>query len=521
VPNAFPWRKCLHEYEGLATTHDCDFDPLGLEKQSLVLTPLPGSSEFQLQLAADRQCLEGEAGAAVFRACSPAGRWGWSRDGLLEWSGGGCLASTGGQVPAVLVPCNNTFDDQIVEVGVVRPADGAAETELVPFDLELWRERAEARRASELELAGAEVAHVLQEVGQLNQSGSLGRVEGTRRAVVFYVDRGSGFLDSLRWWLFTWQAIELDSARAAFDIVLMVHPASVALLPAACQPPPPGWEPRAPGPGRCLWRELVPLSERDHRYDSYLNSQECLFNPAAAFLQHYRLLLRADLDTFPTPAMVNYWPKDMICNKNAGTTHYRPDIERAIVETARAAGIEHQHWHNTDSSWLGPAARVVALAKLTTSLARFTRAHMFGPGTACRCAACSSLPRECEWGQGIYAGTLLLYAQEIAMNQLWTQAEYNSQTSAVLDGSCTDASIHVCTTALLHARHNSDPFSKIAFHDGQYKDFDMSELNITNVRDYSMYMALLSKKEGKGGSGAWATYMEQHPPLVDLCIDQI
>ena len=190
--------------------------------------------------------------------------------------------------------CNNTFDDQIVEVGVVWPAGRngmAGETRLVPYDLELWRERAEARRTEELQLAGAEVARVLREVGQQNRSGSLGRVERSRRAVVFYVDRGTGFLDSLRWWIFTWRAIGLDSARAAFDIVVMVHPASVALLPAACRPAPPGWDPRAPGPGRCLWRELVPLSERDHRYDSYLNSQECLFNPAAAFLQHYRLLL--------------------------------------------------------------------------------------------------------------------------------------------------------------------------------------------------------------------------------------
>ena len=28
-----------------------------------------------------------------------------------------------------------------------------------------------------------------------------------------------------------------------------------------------------------------------------------------------------------------------------------------------------------------------------------------------------------HWGKGIYAGTLLLYAQDIAMNQLWTQVQ--------------------------------------------------------------------------------------------------
>ena len=50
---------------------------------------------------------------------------------------------------------------------------------------------------------------------------------------------------------------------------------------------------------------------------------------------------------------------------------------------------------------------------------------MFGPGTKCRCANCTELPKSCSWGKGIYAGTLLLYAQEIAMNQLWTQVQIN------------------------------------------------------------------------------------------------
>ena len=50
---------------------------------------------------------------------------------------------------------------------------------------------------------------------------------------------------------------------------------------------------------------------------------------------------------------------------------------------------------------------------------------MFGPGTKCRCANCTEFPKSCCWGEGIYAGTLLLYAQEIAMNQLWTQVQIN------------------------------------------------------------------------------------------------
>ena len=40
-------------------------------------------------------------------------------------------------------------------------------------------------------------------------------------------------------------------------------------------------------------------------------------------------------------------------------------------------------------------------------------------------------------GEGIFAGTLLMYSQEIAMNELWSQREYEAVTSAVLDGSMT------------------------------------------------------------------------------------
>jgi hypothetical protein len=36
-------------------------------------------------------------------------------------------------------------------------------------------------------------------------------VSGARRAVVFYVDEGSGFLKYLTWWLYSWNAIGLNS----------------------------------------------------------------------------------------------------------------------------------------------------------------------------------------------------------------------------------------------------------------------------------------------------------------------
>ena len=135
--------------------------------------------------------------------------------------------------------------------------------------------------------------------------------------------------------------------------------------------------------------------------------------------------------------------------------------------------------------------------------------------------------------------------------------------------------------ALLHARHNADPFSKFTFLAGKYKvgcmlhntknifqeynmtqlnitntkihtytnyifqEYNMTQLNIRNVRDYSMFMALSSHKQvpwlqnawelahtmqcynkmqpyqGVGQSVAWANYQEEAAgrPLSQLCLD--
>ena len=88
--------------------------------------------------------------------------------------------------------------------------------------------------------------------------------------------------------------------------------------------------------------------------------------------------------------------------------------------------------------------------------------------------------------------------------------------------------------ALLHARHNADPFSKFTFLKGKYKvgwmlhirntksqihkyantqihkytnfflqEYNMTQLKITNVRDYAMFMALSSHKQVPWLQNAW------------------
>ena len=54
---------------------------------------------------------------------------------------------------------------------------------------------------------------MLEEIAELERTGRLvDPAEGSsRRAVVFYVDKGSGFLSYLTWWMYTWRTIGLNA----------------------------------------------------------------------------------------------------------------------------------------------------------------------------------------------------------------------------------------------------------------------------------------------------------------------
>ena len=105
------------------------------------------------------------------------------------------------------------------------------------------------------------------------------------------------------------------------------------------------------------------------------------------------------------------------------------------------------------------------------------------------------------------------------MNRMWTQREYDEQTNTILDGSCQDENIHVCEPALLHARHNAEHFSKFAFLKGDYSTYDLGSLDITNVRDFSVFMAVSSAGQGVKGDVAWGNYLEKEngKKLSELC----
>ena len=105
------------------------------------------------------------------------------------------------------------------------------------------------------------------------------------------------------------------------------------------------------------------------------------------------------------------------------------------------------------------------------------------------------------------------------MNHMWSQRERDSMRYPVLDGSCTNPTISICTPALLHARHNMDVFSKYTFLKGNYTNYSMEDLDLTNVRDWAMYIALSSADQGQHGDIAWDNFINKTGgrPLREYC----
>ena len=205
------------------------------------------------------------------------------------------------------------IEDQNLELGVWKNGS------LAPLDDSAWQRRQAAIRQMILdtERAGVRAAVAEVEVDTMLHEHDTADPARRRRAAVFYLDRGSGGLDMVRWWIYTWRFIGLDTAEQGFDLVMLTHPASVAKLPAECGLVEEGFSLNYTAAGRCLYKPYLGVAHRDKSYDPYMNSQECLFGPGSEFLGQYSHLLRystvqystvqyshllrADLDTFPGP----------------------------------------------------------------------------------------------------------------------------------------------------------------------------------------------------------------------------
>ena len=429
LPNAFPWRHCLQEYADKIATLSCDKRS---KSQRFIIKPVINSNnsrQFHWRTHDNSKCIvpggivhEGKfiksVKAVKMKECEEeAGHWIWTSQGQFQWSRGcgKCVTSFKFNTPVELELCRDHAEDQNLELGLWN-----METDkLNPVDVDSWQQRQDTMRNKFLESERGAVLEAVREVDidtMLHEYDTVD-TDHRRRAAVFYVDKGSSAMSQVNWWVYTWRFIGLNTQRQGFDLVMMTHPAAVSKLPKDCVLVTDDFKISHNSSGQCLYKPYLGISYRDKAYDGYMNSQECLYGPGSEFLSQYDLLLRADLDTFPTPHMLDYWPQGVLVDTQYSTNHGLDNIKQALRELACSVGIQHREWFNMGSTWYGAGWRVRDLARVTVALNKFGRAQMFGPGTRCRCHNCTKLPRDCEWGGGPYAGTLLLYLQEIALNK--------------------------------------------------------------------------------------------------------
>ena len=103
------------------------------------------------------------------------------------------------------------------------------------------------------------------------------------------------------------------------------------------------------------------------------NSMDSIIGPGTDLLKDYKLLLRSDVDTFPTHYLLGYWPEQVVVNRFYGTPHGSKIVERILRDTALAAGMEHKGLYNMGSSWYGDGRKIMNMAKLTVALYKFAK----------------------------------------------------------------------------------------------------------------------------------------------------
>ena len=126
------------------------------------------------------------------------------------------MTSTGASKAVVMEDCSDDDkESQIVEFGqevdgsgpmssqpCQEGLDNTVNKKLVPISRDLWKKRMKRLRNKEMNESLGAVNKVVDEIRKMNKTGELYRVSGNRRGIVFYVDKGDGFLAYLTWWLY-------------------------------------------------------------------------------------------------------------------------------------------------------------------------------------------------------------------------------------------------------------------------------------------------------------------------------
>ena len=490
----FPWRKCLKEQHTLLLMSGCVAKVHQQADQTFTVLTLPGDdTKFKLlHVRRFRMFLVRPDDAGVVRLLgyshSPTDYWQWRRSGQLSYGETGrCVTASLARQSnnkTVMAQCGDRLDQRL-EFGVDTFTEG--ENTIRPLQEEDWHLRMKARREVESERAREDVQTALAEMTSLRSSQSAGRKNTGRRGVVLQVERGDSARRYLSLWLETARLGGLQSDNKT-DIILFTHPSSVSQLPPHCR----AVREEAAQAGRCLFKAFP--EQGSHR-----KLLQILAGPESSFLLRYDTLIRADLHSLPTPALHHLQSEEVLVSRVSRTaaSPRLTSVEEEVERTARVGGVEHRGWHDLGLTILAPPPTLRQLANLTLALERLSLAEMFGAGSQCRCSSCSQLPLQCQRGRGPFPGHVTRYAENIALNALLTESQYLASHQYFRQGNSSDPHLDLCSLGLLDTREDREVRAVLECQ-GRFRKYDMTQLDISTARGWSLYTALTSTEQGVG-----------------------
>ncbi|XEC93648.1 hypothetical protein AB6A23_20140 [Paenibacillus tarimensis] len=207
----------------------------------------------------------------------------------------------------------------------------------------------------------------------------------------------------------------------------------------------------------------------------YINSISCLVSEHSDVLEQYHYLLRSDVDTVLTPAWNAFYP-ELYTVGLGGYAHSLP-VMKNLKRVARSLGLGHKGIHNIGSTHYGKPGVIRNVCRLAAQVTHHILTQEFkdSPG---------------EW-PGWYKGVSSLYGMEIATNHL---VETMSPDRLKLDASCTSQQ-SILNYPHIHFWHTFDMFSKFDFTAGKYDHLTADHLDLSQIKNYCLYIALRSRKE--------------------------
>eukprot|EP00053_Salpingoeca_punica_P019099 m.191363 g.191363 ORF g.191363 m.191363 type:complete len:1438 (+) comp17566_c0_seq4:165-4478(+) len=318
-----------------------------------------------------------------------------------------------------------------------------------------------------------------------------------RRAIVLYIDDDAK-PPYIAWWLFAWDQAGLKDA--GIDLIFFAAPTNAPLVPSDCMHVKEPLDVSPYAPGRCMRKILPKLAFRKRHYFPFLDRFECLVSSQSHFLKLYSHILRAELNSMPTPALRSWVPASLqVSIASDAPTYLTPESQAVITKEAARLNITHRGVWKAGLTWYGPTADVLTLARFTLLLSRSLQFSLFGVASAC------SAPVALRGAAAAYCGdvasqefTITMLAVPLALNELFTPDQITAARAAAdkWEGSTTTG--NTCNSMVLRpselAAAKTTAFSAAAHLQQMYKDKNPEPASLTSAAEYATYIAVSSLK---------------------------